>query len=252
YKYCIMKRLYFALALISAVTAFAANAVTLPDGPLTYEARYHCGFIKIDAGEAEINVSLDGDNFMATMNGQSVPIGRRVYAISDTICATMSPADGAGLSKETVTYENGWYAKPHTDSDCSVATDFSNPDGYKNINGGGYLDASSETMEAITISADMLALFYYFQQFDYSAMQPGQSFEMTVTLPDGDTQQVAVVYEGEDNFNGYATHKMTFTYSYHGVMTDYPVTAQIDSTTKLPLLFAADIKIGRIELVYKG
>ena len=235
-----------------SVTALSANAVTFPEEPLTYEARYHCGFIKIDAGEAEINVSLDGDNFMATMNGQSVPIGHRLYTISDTICTTMSEADGTALSKETVTYENGWYAKPHSDSNCLPAAVFSNPEYYKNINGGGYLDASNETMEAITISADMLAMFYYFQQFDYSAMQPGQSFEMTVTLPDGDTQQVAVVYEGEDYFNGCATHKMTFTYSYHGVMTHYPVTAQVDATTKLPLLFAADIKIGRIELVYKG
>ena len=35
-------------------------------------------------------------------------------------------------------------------------------------------------------------------------------------------------------------------------MTDYPVTAQVDATTGLPLLLAADIKIGHIELVYKG
>lgn len=246
-----MKRLYITLALLLTVTTLRSSAVTLPCGPLTYEARYHCGFIKIDAGLAQITLSLDGENFMATMNGQSVPIGHTVYAISDTICADMSSVTN-GLSNETVTYENGWYAKPHERDSFVPAPDFTNPACYKNINGEGELDASSETMEAITISADMLAMFYYFQQFDYSAMQPGQSFEMTVTLPDGDTQQVAILYEGEDTYNGCPTHKLTFTYSYHGVMTDYPVTAQIDSETKIPLLFAADIKIGRIELVYKG
>ena len=246
-----MKRLYYALALLLTAATLKSAAVTLPDGPLTYEARYHCGFIKIDAGLAQINLSLDGENFMATMNGQSVPIGHTVYAISDTICANMSSVT-EGLSNEVVTYENGWYAKPHEHGNITPTPDFSNPACYKNIIGGGDLDASSETMEAITISADMLAMFYYFQQFDYSAMQPGQSFNMTVTLPDGDTQQVAVVYNGEDTYNGCQTHKLTFTYSYHGVMTDYPVTAQVDSITKIPLLFAADIKIGRIELVYKG
>ena len=246
-----MKRLYFAFALISSLTALNAAAITFPDDPLTYEARYHCGFIKIDAGEAEINLSLDGDKFMATMNGCSVPIGHRTYIISDTLCASMSaPSDG--LSKETVTYENGWYAKPHGIRSVSQQTEFSDPAKYKSITGAGDLDASSETMEAITISADMLAMFYYFQQFDYSSMEAGRQFEMTITLPDGDTQQVAVVYEGEDTYEGALTHKLTFTYSYHGIMTDYPVTAQVDASTGLPLLLAADIKIGHIELVYKG
>ena len=192
-----MKRFYFALITLLTVTAFNSSAISFPDSPLTYEARYHCGFIKINAGLAEIGLSLDGNNFMATMNGQSVPIGHTVYAISDTLCANMTPV-ADGLSKETVTYENGWYAKPHEESSATPVPNFIDPTRYKNTMGGGDLNASSETMEAITISADMLAMFYYAQQFDYSSMQPGQSFEMTVTLPDGDTQQVAVVFDGHE------------------------------------------------------
>lgn len=246
-----MKRFYLFLIATLGFVSSAISQINLPSSPLSYEARYHCGFIKIDAGEAHIGLSLNGNRYMATLNGQSVPIGGRVYAISDTICSTMTN-NGSGLSHETVTYENGWYAKPHAHGSNVPKLNFNNPDDYKNINGGGDLDASSETMEAVTVSTDMLAMFYYFQQFDYDALQPGQTIELTVNLPDGDTQQVAVTYVGEDSFDGHTTHKLTFNFSYHGVMTDYPVTAQVDATTKLPLLFAADIKIGHIELVYNG
>lgn len=244
-----MKR--FTLPMLAITVAFSAGAeITLPEETLQYDVCYHCGFIKISAGEADVNLNLDNNNFTATMNGQTEPIGGRVYAISDTLCAAMTPTDG--LSKEVVSFENGWYAKPKADTLDGSAILFSNPNDYKNINGDGNLSASSETMEAVTISADMLALFYYFQQIDFTAMQPGENINMAITLPDGDVQQVNMVYEGPDNYNGNDTYRLRFVYSYHGVMSKYPVFAQIDMNSRLPLLFSADLKIGRVELILRA
>lgn len=241
-----MRRLLLFISIMAASIAASAT-VTLPSGPLCYEARYHCGFIHIDAGKAYITLSLNGDQYMATLNGESVPIGDKVYAISDTLCATMAPTKG--LSKENVTYENGWYTKPAVDSNEPLSCLLTDPAKYKNIHGEGDLDASNGTMEAVTVSTDMLAMFYYFQQLAYSSLTPGQEIDIAINLPDGDVQQLQIVYEGEDSFNGTPTHKLKFNYSYHGEMTDYPITAQVDQASKLPLLISADIKIGHIELV---
>lgn len=243
-----MKR--FLLPALAISLAGAADAtVTFPVNTLQYEVMYHCGFIKIPAGVADINLSLDGENFMATLNGQTEPIGGRIYAISDTLQARMT--GGEGLSREMVTYENGWYTKPRVERVNGSALVFDNPDSYKSIRGAGYLSASSETMEAVTITADMLGLFYYFQEMDFGSMNAGDNINMTVWLPNGDTQQVRMVYEGPDTFEGLDTYRMICTYSYHGVMSNFPVTVQIDSTTRLPLQFSSDIKIGRVELRMK-
>lgn len=244
-----MKR--FTLPMLAITVAFSAGAeITLPEETLQYDVCYHCGFIKISAGKADVNLNLYNNNFTATMNGQTEPIGGRVYAISDTLCAAMTPTDG--LSKEVVSYENGWYTKPKADTLDGSNIEFTNPNDYKNIIGDGDLSTSSETMEAVTISTDMLAMFYYFQQIDFASMQPGENINLSVTLPDGDIQQVSMVYEGTDNYNGNDTFRLRFLYSYHGVMSKYPVTAQIDMDSRLPLLFSADLKIGRVELALRG
>lgn len=240
-----MRRLFLSVLTLS-LAALCFAKITLPEKTLCYEARYHYGLLKITAGDAYINVRLDGDRFTGTLNGQSIPIGHRIYAISDTLEATM--VEGRGPAKENVTYENGWYTKPRSHR---PRIDFTNPDHYKNINGGGYLNASSSTMEAVTISTDMLAMFYYFKDIDFSTLKPGQKIDLAINLPDGDVQQLIIDYEGEDTYNDRATHRVTFTYSYHGVMTNYPVTAQIDKESCLPLLLSADIKIGHIELILK-
>lgn len=242
-----MRHLILIITLCLSV-AWPSGASDFAEGPLRYKASYHCGFIKVSAGDAVINVKLDGDRLFATMNGHSIPIGHRIYAISDTLCAIMTHT-GNGLSKETVTYANAWYTKPYVNQTANGIYNFSRPENYRTINGQGTLNAGRGTMEAVTISTDMLAMFYYFRQMDFETMKPGQATILPIGLPDGTAQQVSIEYGGPDNFNGRDTYRLTFTYSYEGAMTDYPVTAQIDRRSKQPLLFAADIKIGHIELV---
>lgn len=241
-----MRRLILIITLCLSA-ACLLGATDFAEGPLRYKACYHCGFIKISAGDAVINVKLEGNRLFATMNGHSIPIGHRIYAISDTLCATMTDT-GNGLGKETVTYTNAWYTKPYANQTANGIYNFSRPENYRTINGQGTLNAGKGTMEAVTISTDMLAMFYYFRQMDFGTMKPGQSMMQSITLPDGTAQQLSIEYGGPDNFNGRDTYRLTFTYSYEGSMTDYPVTAQVDRQSKLPLLFAADIRIGHIEL----
>lgn len=237
--------------LLTCITLFAASLSTpLPAQNLTYEARYHLGLIKVKAGEALIGLDIQGDNIDATLNGRSISWHGRVYCISDTIraCVTVLPD---GSISQNVFYVNGRYSKPKAKRLEAGDYDFSDPDNYRTIHGRGLLSASGDTMEAVTISADMLAMFKLFGIIDFETMQPGTHLYIPISLPNGDVQHVAVTYHGPDTYGGQQTYRVIFEYSYHGAMSNYPVTCHIVRDSRLPLIFSADLKIGHIELLLK-
>lgn len=245
-----MKRgLLLSIFVMSLISFSAMSKVDDYSDTLRYEARYRYGFIKIDAGYADVVLHIGNNRLEATMNGRSFDIGDRIYAISDTLHAVM-PA-GAAHAVENVTYENAWYTRRSADN-VGPVIDFGDRSDSRSIFGEGDLDASSGTMEAVTLSTDILGMFYYFKEMDYSKLHAGRVINMDITLPDGDIQKAVMQYVGEDTFNGRATYKMLVNYSYHGEMSCYPVTVQVDKTTKLPLLLSANIKIGHVELVLRS
>ena len=109
----------------------------------------------------------------------------------------MSPT--SGLSKETVTYENGWYLKPKVTEYRSGNFVPSDPANYKNIKGGGELDASANTMEAIHIMGDMLGMFYYSHEIDFESMKPGSTLTIPIAVEGSNPEKVVVTYKGNRN-----------------------------------------------------
>lgn len=229
------------ILLLATLSSFAVNAISL-----RYAADYRYGFIKITAGFAEIDVDIDDNTLTATLNGHSIPWHGREYTISDTIVANMSQS--GGVYNESVQSESGWYSKPRIAQIANGEFDRDNMDNYRTIYGRGYLDASDETMEAVTISADMLAMFYYFNVLNFGDMSARQNVTINIVLPDGDTQQALITYNGTDSFNGNDVYNVTFEYSYHGQMSNYPVDCMVDVNSRLPLMLSAELKIGHIEL----
>lgn len=237
-----MKRIL--IIIFSGCLAAGCIAAQSLAGELNYTARYHLGPIKVCAGAACIKYDIDGNSLHATFDGRSIPWDGRIYCINDTLDASMTPA------AETVSYSNGWYTKPF-ETEFISGRNFGRDQNaaFKNTAGYGSLDAGDATMEAVAISTDMLGLLYYFHTFDFASLPDGHRTVIPVTLPGGETQQVAVRYDGTDTFNGRPTYKVTFEYSYNGAMSNYPVTCQIDRTSRKPMLFSADIKIGHVELI---
>lgn len=104
-----MKRVILLLALMFSL--FAAHAqVNIPRQELRYNAHYHWGMVDVMIGHGVVTMECRDNRFNATIDGNSIPWEGRVFCISDTLHTIMSPT--SGLSKETVTYENGWYLKP--------------------------------------------------------------------------------------------------------------------------------------------
>lgn len=239
-------------AILTALTCL--SQVNVPYQEINYNVHYHWGLVDVNIAHGQVALSCEGGRLNATLNGNSIPWEGRVFCVSDTLQANLTP--DSPVSRETVTYENGWYMKPHA-SAYRGGSDFnpSDPASYKNILGQGSLNASANTMEAIKITADMLGLFYYFHEIDFASMTPGQQLTIPIAVEGGEQQSVTVTYHGQSTFNAsgttYPTYSTTFEYTYHGAPSGYPVEAQVAVSSRIPVLLAASLPIGRVEMIYE-
>ncbi|MDE6340927.1 MAG: DUF3108 domain-containing protein, partial [Muribaculaceae bacterium] len=184
------KTILLLFAFIAALSGMAQ--VQIPYQELPYNVHYHFGLVDVNIGRGKVTLSSEGNQFNATLDGNTIPWEGRIFCVSDTLNATMTP--GSPLSRERVDYENGWYLKPKVMEYRSEGFTASNPANYKNIQGQGYLDADPQTMEAVTVTADMLGMFYYFHEIDFGSMSPGH--QITIPIDGGYSQYATVTYNG--------------------------------------------------------
>lgn len=243
------KTLLFIMAGMAALGAKAQ--VNLPYQEIPYDVNYRWGLVDVNIAHGRVTLYTEGNRFNATLDGSSIPWEGRIFCISDQLQATMEPSNG--LSREVVTYENGWYRKPRVAEYRSGSYDPNAPENYKNIKGEGMLNADAQTMEAVTVTADMLGMFYYFHEINFEAMQPG-TFTIPITVEGGYDQTVSVTYNGKSTYTvggvTYPTYSVSFEYSYRGAMSGYPVSAQVSTSSRIPLLLSADLPVGHIEMIH--
>lgn len=244
-----MKKKFIVLSLLLLSFFSVIAQVHIPYTRLAYKAHYSFGPINVAIGTGEVTIQTNGKNFMGTLNGKSIPWRGRVYCISDTLKAEMVPT--RGYSAESVKYVNGWYRKPKSKEYEAGQFNPDSPESYKNIKGHGSLDASDDTMEAITIMADMLALYYYAHEINFHRMREGEAVTLPIKTPHG-KEWVRLTYEGistleigERTFDIYQT---VFEYSYKGEMSGYRVNLDIDMNNRIPLRFSSNLPIGHVEM----
>ena len=244
------KTILLLFAFIASLTGMAQ--VQIPYQEIGYNVHYHWGLINVMIGHGHVTLNTDGNQFNGTLDGNTIPWDGRVFCVSDTLQATMTP--GSPVSHETVSYQNGWYLKPKTSVYHSSGFDPQNPANYKNIKGEGTLDADGQTMEAVTVTSDMLGMFYFYREIDFENMTPGQ--QLRIPISGGEAQEVVVTYNGKSSYNAagvtYPTYSTTFEYSYQGSMSGYPVKAEVAVEQRIPVLLSASLAIGHVEMIYDG
>ncbi|MCM1348309.1 MAG: DUF3108 domain-containing protein [Firmicutes bacterium] len=237
---------HLVLSIFASLAALScAAAVNIPRTSLTYDVMYHLGPINKIAGNAYVDFNTAGNRFYASLQGHSIPWGGKIYTVHTSLSATFSSPRG-GVSTENVNGIQGVYTKPEVGQNPRTAP-------YRTISGGGTLDASGGTMEAVTIMSDMLSIYYYAHQLGFGTMQPGHRVEIPV-IENGREQTLYITYNGVEqySYNGYSSeaYSITFQYTYHGAPDRYPVTCLIGTDNRIPLLFSAHILIGHVEMRY--
>lgn len=245
-----MKRfLFIALLALAGINMCMAGQV-IPFTEIPYNVNYHWGIINVNIAHGFVNVQSDGTTFHGTLDGVSIPWEGHVILVSDTL--TIQPLDGPDLGTEKVIYQSGWYRRPKAKYYRSKDYDPGNPEIYKNLRGEGKYDASHDSMEAICVTSDMIAMFYYSHKIDFSKMEEGQ--QITLPIQGEYSQQVVITYTGSGSYSieddDYNTYNCEFEYSYQGKMSGYQVKMKIDKETKIPVFISASLPVGRVEMLY--
>lgn len=242
------KFLLFAFICVAALWAKAGVPIPFTDVP--YNVNYHWGIIDVNIAHGNVKYHCDGTNFSGTLDGVSIPWEGHVILVSDTLKTQFLP--GGTYSKEKVTYQSGWYRRPQAKYFRSSTYDASNPANYKNIAGQGQYNASNNSMEAITITSDMIAMFYYAKEINFEALSPNQVF--TIPIEGVYASEVKVTYIGAGSYEvenvNYPTYNIMFEYTYKGKMSGYPVQMRIRKTDRIPIFISASIPVGKVEMIY--
>lgn len=236
------RKTFIALMLLIASVAASAQVRTMH-----YNIIYKWGFIEKVAGHGTMHLSMRGNTLTGTLDGHSIPWGGRLYSVADTLVSTFTPS-GKSFA-QTVLYRNGWYTKPEVGT--STVGLLASPDNYRTISGRGSLDASDATMEAVTITCDMLGFFHLVQVIDFEALEAGTTLTVPIRYKNGTfSGEVKIVYNGTVNRPGGRAYDVVFNYSYKGQLSSYPVQAYVDARSRVVLSAAAHLLIGDLEMVY--
>lgn len=229
------------MALLAAMTGIGAMAQDF--GPETYDCYidWKWGFIDMTAAHAHINVQCQNGNFFGTMDGSSIPWEGRVFTVSDTLRCSVTP------EKACISYINGWYSKPKEGQPAN----FNNPASFHTLMGQGTLSASDATMEAVRITANMLNMFYYSRALDLNGSDEA-IYHIPLEGPNGEQNTLRISFKGRGpsraNPNYSDVYYAVLDYTIDGEYTGYPVSCEIDASSRIPVYFASNIKIGHVEM----
>ena len=234
---------------VAAALGCSAQTYVAPQ-EIHYNVNYHWGFIDVMIARGVVNVSGDANNFYGTLDGTSIPWEGHIICVSDTLRASFS---GAGNNlQEAVSYQNGWYRRPHVSSFRSSTYNPDDPAIFKSIDGQGAYDASDDSMEAITVTSDMIGMYYLAHAIDFSSLTAGQ--KITVPIQGQYSKEVVITYTGEGLYttggDNYPTYNCTFEYGYGGRMSGYPVECKISRSSRIPVYLCANLPVGRVEMLY--
>lgn len=244
-----MKKIF--MLMLAALAFLPGKAqVDIPFQEIPYNVNYKWGIIDVMIARGTVTIQSEGNSFYGTLNGTSIPWEGHIICVNDTLRAAMGFA--GNQLHETVEYQSGWYRHPAVSDFRSCRYNPDDPAIYKNIAGQGTYDASHDSMEAITVTSDMLGMYYYARVLEFEKLQPGAV--ITIGIDGPYSRQLNITYEGKSVYDAagstYPTYNCSFEYSYGGGMSGYPVECKIGATDRIPLFLSATLPVGRVEMLY--
>ena len=245
-----MKKIIALLTVICAIQLAGAQE-NIPRREIKYNVKYHWGFVDVMIARGNVVVQSDANGFSGTLDGTSIPWEGRIICVSDTLRATF---DGTAPNiTENVSYQSGWYRHPSVSQFQSSGYNPDDPAEYKSIAGGGTYDASHDSMEAITVTSDMLGIYYLANVIDFESLQPGA--KLSFPINGKYSNRVDITYQGKGTYTAdgdtYPTYNITFQYAYGGSMSGYDVDCQISVTDRIPVYLGASLPLGKVEMLYQ-
>lgn len=155
-----------------------AEAASFKDESLRYIISYKWGIIHKDAGEAILNLKENGNVYNITLTAKTKPWADKLYKVRDTLKTTMRVSDLRPTYYTKRTHEKGEFkideiTFTHKGNETTgVAKRHRNKDGRWNT--------TEKTFSATGPVFDMVSVFYYLRQLDYSGLDPNKVYKATI------------------------------------------------------------------------
>lgn len=158
---------------------FSCNAVKIfQDEKLQYVISYKWGLIHKDAGEATLTLKRFGDNYDIKLTARTKPWADHIYQVRDTLRGMVRVSDLKPLSYAKLTHEKGEFKKDEISYDFSGNMTIGTAKRYRKEN--GILKSTEKTFSATGPVYDMLSVFYYIRQLDYTGLNDSKVYSATI------------------------------------------------------------------------
>lgn len=253
-----MKKLNYTLwLLLMVVFCSSSSGATFNDETLNYVVSYKWGLIHKDAGEATLSLRNRGNEYVLKLTGKTKPWADSFYQVRDTLYGTMKKEGLRPLSYTKIAHEKGKYSRD----------DISYSYSGKVVGGvakrtrqqkDGSLKVTEKKLTGSGEVYDMLSVFYFLRNIDYSKLQKGEEVKGTVfSGSKAETITIRCVGTEEiklrDKSKREAYHiKFKFTTAGKKKSSDDIDTWISTDASHIPLLVVGSLPVGQVKCYYVG
>ena len=249
-----MKRLLTAFALIICISigAFASDHETF-----SYVVTYKWGLIQKDAGDVKITKKPHKDGYELRMVAATKPWADRIYKLRDTLTSVTLRDRYKPLSYTYIAHEKNKYRKDEIKFSYSGNKVTGNSIKYKEDKKGNVYGSEHE-LEGFGPTYDMLSVYFFLRELDYSNMKAGDTVEANI-FSGSKEEKLTVRCEGKEKIqlrnkqDAEAWHIVFKFTQKGGAKSSDDINCWISTdSSHTPLLIVGNLPIGQIKVHYTG
>ena len=188
-----MKRLLFAfvILLISGLSAWASTET------LNYVVTYKWGLIQKDAGDVQITRKDKGNSYELKLLAKTKPWADRIYKVRDTLTSYTSKEKYRPDRYVYIAHEKNRFKS----DDIKFEYSGNKVKGYVDKvreKKTGEIKTGKKELEGSYPVYDMLSIYFFLRDIDYSALKPGETVNVNIFSGDK-VEQLQVRCEGIEN-----------------------------------------------------
>lgn len=247
-----MKRLllYICIFILGAVGARANS----PE-KLEYVVTYKWGLIQKDAGDVEIYKKPSGNGYELKLIAKTKPWADRVYKVRDTLVSTTMKEKYRPLHYTYIAHEKNKYRKDDIKFTYSGNSVKGEAEKYKEDK-NGVVKHSTHILEGQGPTYDMLSVYFFLRDIDYSTLKPGESVRATIFSGSKEENlEVKCVGKEEIELRDKSKHEawhITFKFTQAaGKKSSDDINCWISTESpNIPLLIIGNLPIGQVRVHY--
>lgn len=248
-----MKKSIFIILLLFSCFQLALGQKT---ETLNYVISYKWGLIHKDAGEAQLKMTENGNQYTFRLVGKTKPWADKFYKVRDTLISKVGVNGFKPISYSKIAHEKGKYGR----DDISFKHAGSSVTGHaKRLREkDGKITSSEKNLSATGPTFDMLSVFYYLRRLDFNKLKGGDVVKVNI-FSGSKVEEMTVRCKGIENIkldNGKKedAYHIVFKFTTEGKKKssdDIDCWISADSQ-HIPLLVVGSLPVGQVRCRYVG